>query len=542
MMNKIKLSVKLIGGFLIAGAVTLIVGALGWYGIRSQTEISRQTNHFESINKQLLNREIDHLNWAMKVGQFQRDENMKELNVEKDAHRCAFGKWYYSDEKIKTENDIPAIKELLRQIEEPHNKLHASATDLEKILQKGQVFRQEALTLYGTETSRQLERVQGLLSEIRPQVGQYIDLHLKDAEKKSTRIALFSLIIMVTGTFLAVIMGIFLSRSITRPIHRVVTGLAEGAEQVASASGQVASSSQSLAEGTSEQAASIEETSSSLEEMSSMTKQNADNSARADLLMKETQEVVSTANDSMSRLTKSMDEISKASEETSKIIKTIDEIAFQTNLLALNAAVEAARAGEAGAGFAVVADEVRNLAMRASEAAKNTATLIEGTVKKVKDGTHLVAGTNEAFSGVTRNTVDVGNLVAEITAASIEQSQGIDQINKAIAEMDKVVQQNAAHAEESASASEEMNAQAEQIKAHVDELMKVIGENSNRRTLTQWKTEKPVFSTRPERKEISGMIPGPAFKISSSKMPVKRTRQMTPEQVIPMDEDDLKDF
>ncbi len=134
-----------------------------------------------------------------------------------------------------------------------------------------------------------------------------------------------------------------------------------------------------------------------------MTKQNADNANQADGLMKEANQVVVQANESMGELTTSMEEISKASEETSMIIKTIDEIAFQTNLLALNAAVEAARAGEAGAGFAVVADEVRNLALRASDAAKNTANLIEGTVKKVSDGSELVTRTNEAFTKVAES-------------------------------------------------------------------------------------------------------------------------------------------
>ena len=185
---------------------------------------------------------------------------------------------------------------------------------------------------------------------------------------------------------LTIILVLFFARSISRPITRVVEGLNEGADQVSAASSQVAASSQSLSEGASEQAASIEETSSSLEEMSSMTKQNAGNANEANNLMAETSMVVSRANNSMGELTASMAEISKASEETFKIIKTIDEIAFQTNLLALNAAVEAARAGEAGAGFAVVADEVRNLAMRAADAAKNTANLIEGTVKRIKEG------------------------------------------------------------------------------------------------------------------------------------------------------------
>ena len=223
-------------------------------------------------------------------------------------------------------------------------------------------------------------------------------------------------VVALAGISAIVAVALLITHSITKPINRIIEGLSEGAEQVASASGQVSSASQSLAEGASEQAASIEETSSSLEEMSSMTRQNADNANQADTLMKEANQVVTTANQSMGDLTRSMEEISKASEETSKIIKTIDEIAFQTNLLALNAAVEAARAGEAGAGFAVVADEVRNLAMRAADAAKNTANLIEGTVKQVNEGGDLVATTNEKFKEVAQSAAKVGELVAEIAA------------------------------------------------------------------------------------------------------------------------------
>jgi methyl-accepting chemotaxis protein len=154
----------------------------------------------------------------------------------------------------------------------------------------------------------------------------------------------------------------------------VTAGLSGAVDEVNRAAGGISGVSQSLAQGSSEQAASLEETSASLEEMASMTRTNADNARQADALMGEAARVVDTAHTSMNQLATSMQEVSKASEETAKIIKTIDEIAFQTNLLALNAAVEAARAGEAGAGFAVVADEVRALAMRAAEAAKNTAT------------------------------------------------------------------------------------------------------------------------------------------------------------------------
>ena len=205
-----------------------------------------------------------------------------------------------------------------------------------------------------------------------------------------------------------------------------------------------------------------------------MTKHNAENAGHADTLMKEAKQVIDQANDSMGKLSISMGEITRASEETSKIIKTIDEIAFQTNLLALNAAVEAARAGEAGAGFAVVAEEVRNLAIRATAAAKSTANLIEGTVKKVKDGAELTSTTNQAFTQVAESAAKVAGLVGEIAAASNEQAQGIEQVNKAMVEMDKVIQQNAASAEESASASQELNAQAEEMKSMVAELAALV--------------------------------------------------------------------
>jgi methyl-accepting chemotaxis protein len=343
--------------------------------------------------------------------------------------------------------------------------------------------------------------------------------------------------VMIIGLVIALVVGVlaafFITRSITKPVNRIISGLNEGSDQVASASGQVSSASQSMAEGASEQAASIEETSSSMEEMASMTKNNAENAGTADGLMKEANQVVATANDSMERLTVSMKDISQASEETSKIIKTIDEIAFQTNLLALNAAVEAARAGEAGAGFAVVAEEVRNLAMRSAEAAKNTAQLIEGTVKKVNDGSQLVTTTNDAFTKVAQSTAKVGDLIAEISAASREQSGGIDQVNIAITEMDKVVQQNAANAEESASASEEMNAQAEQLRDYVNDLVVVV---------TGKRNQTASFSTRP-RPSAKHSGSGHAKLAAPPRKPQtnRKATEVRPDQMIPFDDDD-EDF
>jgi len=289
----------------------------------------------------------------------------------------------------------------------------------------------------------------------------------------------FIIAFILIGALIGLIFATLLTRGISGPIKRIVDGLSESSDQVSAASIQVSGAGHELAEGASEQAASIEETSASLEEMASMTRQNAENAAQARSLMAETGQVVSRANNSMAQLTASMTEISKASRETSKIIKTIDEIAFQTNLLALNAAVEAARAGEAGSGFAVVADEVRNLAMRAADAAKNTAQLIEGTVKKINEGSGIVERTSVEFSHVASSAAKMSELVAEIAAASSEQSQGIEQLNKAVSEMEQVVQRNASNAEKSASASEEMNAQAVQMNGFVRDLVVIAGGTAN---------------------------------------------------------------
>ena len=395
------------------------------------------------------------------------------------------------------------------------------------LIEAGKAKDEEAVkkaTVTVEETSKNLRKTLGSFLQMNfIEAKRASDMALRESRFSKLFVAVITAVILVAGVFLA----FFISRSITRALHRIITEIKEGAMQVAASSNQISAASQSLAEGASSQAASIEETSSSLEEMSSMTKQNAENAKQADILMQQANRVVSQANESMSRLTVSMEDISKASEETSKIIKTIDEIAFQTNLLALNAAVEAARAGEVGAGFAVVANEVRNLAMRAADAAKNTATLIEGTIKKVKDGVNLVVKTNEEFNEVSKGAAKVGELVAEIAAASNEQAQGIEQVNKAVVEMDKVVQQNAANAEESASSSQEMYSQAEAIEQMIGDLRSFVGAGA--------KEQISIQAGRPNKEPIRTV---PKTKLKAAAADAKR---INPEQVIPLD-DDFNDF
>ena len=343
----------------------------------------------------------------------------------------------------------------------------------------------------------------------------------------------------------------FFVRGINRPIMRVVSGLNDSADQVTSAATEVSSASQNLADGASQQASSLEETSASLEELAAMVRQNADHASEADVITKAASQTMSQANQSMKKLTTSMGEITQASEEIRKIIKTIDEIAFQTNLLALNAAVEAARAGEAGAGFAVVADEVRNLAMRAGEAAKNTAGLIEGAVHKIKGGADLVNQTNNNFREVAESAKKIGELVGEIAAASKEQAQGLGQINQAMNQMDRLTQTNAATAEETASAAEEMNGQALHMKEFVADLTVVVGGAAG---LDQPARKSAGFSLRRQAKpapKAPPALPAPAPRKSpapakaASQPPADKplgSRPKRPEEVIPLDDADFKDF
>jgi methyl-accepting chemotaxis protein len=243
--------------------------------------------------------------------------------------------------------------------------------------------------------------------------------------------------------------------------------VAVGAEQVVAASMQISSSSQSLASGASAQASSLQEVSSSLQQMAAMTRQNAENAKEARSLSDAARASAERGADSMNRLSQAIDKIKESSDQTAKIVKTIDEIAFQTNLLALNAAVEAARAGDAGKGFAVVAEEVRNLAMRSAEAAKNTATLIETSVKNAQGGVAINQEVLKNLQDITMQVSKVTEVMAEIAAASDQQRQGVDQLTSAVEQINQVTQQNAANAEQSASASEELSSQSAKMKSLV---------------------------------------------------------------------------
>ncbi|OQY55713.1 MAG: hypothetical protein B6245_19420 [Desulfobacteraceae bacterium 4572_88] len=317
-----------------------------------------------------------------------------------------------------------------------------------------------------------------IVSEDNEKLGKvevYMTWKFMQEKLDDSLVSMFEVCISMNALFF-LIMFFSMKKWVIFPVCRIINGVSRGTEEILLSSRQVALASQSLAEGNSEQAATSEEIFSSLEEVSFMVRQNADNAAQSDNYMREAINIIEKAIRSMKKLEDSMDDIISAGKATSGLAETIDKIAFQTNLLALNAAVEAARAGEAGSGFAVVADEVRNLAVRASEAARDTSVLIEGSLKRIEIGGKIVSETCENFSEAADYTYKVGELTARIAETSEDQSLRIVQLNDAVRETDKTIQSNVADSEETASASEEMKAQVESIKIFVNELTILIGE------------------------------------------------------------------
>jgi methyl-accepting chemotaxis protein len=247
-------------------------------------------------------------------------------------------------------------------------------------------------------------------------------------------------------------------------LNQTLSQVASTSEQVNTSSSEMMTSAQNLSNGANQQAANLQQTSSSMGHVESMAKTNNEKAELAQQLTKKTLETVQRGDQQMNEMLKTMDDINNTSSDISKIIKVIDEIAFQTNLLALNAAVEAARAGTYGKGFAVVAEEVRNLAARSAEAAKDTTSLIENSVKEIGRGVESAGKTANNLNEISEVIAEVNNIVLDIAAASNEQMKGIEEINKGVSQVNTIVQQNSSISEQTASASNEQAAQANKLK------------------------------------------------------------------------------
>jgi methyl-accepting chemotaxis protein len=533
-MKNMKLSVKLIGAFMVTILITIIVGAIGWRGVATTGAALKEVgeNRLPSVyGLEIINEAqtaIQRAERTLFIPEVLNDPKQAEHQTKRleDAWQRVDQGWKIY-EPLPQSKDEEAVWNKFKPAWDAWKKDHQQVMTLMKSGKRTEAF---ALSIGKARDS--FNAAETLLGDIIILQGKESRNFVKESMGDINRPKIIMGITVAVGALLSLFLGIFMSLSITRPINQVISGLGESSGQVAAASSQVASSSQTLAQGASEQASSLEETSASVEELSSMTRQNADNATQAKGMMAEAQHIVSNVNQHMQTMAEAIAETMKSSEETHKIIKTIDEIAFQTNLLALNAAVEAARAGEAGAGFAVVADEVRNLAMRASQAAKNTSNLIENTINSVKNSHELTKVTREAFKSNIEIAAKISNLIDEIAAASSEQSHGIGQINTATTEMDKVTQATAASAEESASAAEELNAQAMQMQSYVMELSAIISGQTNR----------SGFAKVHMATDDVQSLPVPRWQGGKTMSLKKDKIKLSPKQLIPLEEGSFMDF
>jgi len=363
---------------------------------------------------------------------------------------------------------------------------------------------QEARTLYQGDMSRLQDQYYVLVDKMVDHQAGEMERDVGEAASAGVSAKIQMIVLAVLATLLAIATGGFMTRTITRPIHRamhlaeavaqgnlthrlevsthdeigrllaalkhmtenlhgIVGKVREGTDTITRASREVASGNIDLSSRTEQQASSLEQTAAAMEQLTSTVKQNADNAQEASRLASNASAVASRGGDAVGEAIETMSTINASSRKIVDIIGVIDSIAFQTNILALNAAVEAARAGEQGRGFAVVAGEVRSLAQRSAAAAKEIKALIEDSVSHVGTGTAKVEEAGQIIRDVVAGIQNVTNIVSEISASSREQSDGIEQINEAITQMDKATQENASLVEESATAAQALQDQADQL-------------------------------------------------------------------------------
>lgn len=300
---------------------------------------------------------------------------------------------------------------------------------------------------------------------------------VSDLAPLQSKIAATRMSILMWGTGILVgcllLSLFFVGRPLTNFINTIkqsVDELRNSSETVLGSGRTLSSASTSLAQGATEQSSALEETAAALEEITSGTQHNAKNSSEADKLAAKVENTSQTGSQKMDEMQQAMALIQSSAEETTLIVKTIDEIAFQTNLLALNAAVEAARAGDAGKGFAVVAEEVRSLAQRSATAAKETAEKINRSTELVKSGVTLSTEVAVSLNQIKDLASKTAFIIKDISLASSEQSKGLQETNRAIADLDKVTQMNAAAAEECSASSQELLSEVEKLNIVVERL------------------------------------------------------------------------
>jgi methyl-accepting chemotaxis protein len=473
-----KLRTKLIAGFLVISVLGLVVGGLGYVFVTSVTSDLKYTYQYNTLGLSALVDmksyfELSRFNMVKTAMARSPAEVEKYAKLFAQAKEAAFAGGEAYKPTISDANDQANYDKYISTREDYYKK---SQEIVDLSLQGRQDEAQKIVYASGEGT------MVAAGSAHEAAIDAIVNFNKEQARltaQRSQDQAGISSVVMIGLTVISFILSIALGlvfgiRMISKPLTKITGTLQGSSNQISSASNQLAKAAQMIANGATEQASSVEETSASMEELASMVRQNLGNSKESSLLASKASTASQEGNANIEKMVSAMAEIVKSSEQVGKVIKLIEDISFQTNILALNAAVEAARAGEAGMGFAVVADEVKNLANKSAEAAKETASMIEDAIKKAEEGSSLATGLAVSFKDILANTVKVAEMSREVESASDQQSEGIDQVTKAIVQFDTVVQTNASTSEEAASAADELSGQAGNLLDIVDSLTKLV--------------------------------------------------------------------
>jgi methyl-accepting chemotaxis protein len=381
--------------------------------------------------------------------------------------------------------------------------------------------------------------------------GETIANALQGTVAKESETISFWQTFIVTGCIASLVfclsLAAYVIAAVLKPLTAATTQVSESASSVSNGVAQISIASGDFAHAAGRQAASLEETAATVEEISSMSRQNAENTQQAQALSSEVEQVCSEGQRSMAEMEEAIKAIKTSAEETAGIVKTIDEIAFQTNLLALNAAVEAARAGDAGKGFAVVAEEVRALAQRSGNAARDTSEKIRKARELADNGVKVSVEVTKSFEGISNRVGKVSGLIREVAAASKEQSSGISEINKAMAELDKITQSNSAAAEELAASSGEIRSQSEGLFTIVGDLSvllygKSLQDMPQATPQGRTPTTRSVPVVRKARAHEAKIPVAQATTPRREQSAPRTTTELKPSQIIPLDDGDFGGF
>ncbi|WP_343650775.1 methyl-accepting chemotaxis protein [Herbaspirillum sp.] len=507
--TNLKVSHKLLGGFMAVAAIGAIIGTIGILKAGQINDLATEMYEKQVVglrHSAQATLDLSSSNRAIRSAMLaetaeERANSLDELTKRLDNTDKALGA---AEQRFSTPEGLALVAQARQAFEAYRGAITATA----------EVLRKESLADGRQSTSQLFSTVRPLANEAEKMMLQMMEVKKDNADKLNDETDLIyahirSLLIVLTcgGVLFGVALGLFISRNLTRQLggeprdvaaaadaiasgdlsthidtshaaqgsvvnamhmmqaslRKVVQTVRTSSESIATGSRQIATGNLDLSARTEQQASALEETASSMEELTSTVKHNANNAQDAKQMASTASTVALEGGEVVAKVVDTMSAINDSSRKVVDIISVIDGIAFQTNILALNAAVEAARAGEQGRGFAVVASEVRNLAQRSAAAAKEIKALIEDSVEKVSVGARLADQAGTTMSGIVENSRKVTSIIGEISAASVEQTAGIEQINQAIMQMDDVTQQNASLVEEAAAASRALQDQADAL-------------------------------------------------------------------------------